>query len=117
MANLAATIVSSTLTVNGSFLYHGTYSSGTNGYTKVTNGIIIQWGRYTQTGSSAAYSFPLVFPSACLAIWATKARTSTAATSQTTAAGVGLLSTSQFYLDSNDAGGAGYVTFILAIGY
>jgi hypothetical protein len=104
------------LTILGSLTY-GSFSPNQSGYTKLPNGIIIQWGRYVQTGSSAVYGFPTTFPNACQAIWATKGRTSTAAGSQTNAAGVGLLSTSQFYLDSNDAGGTGWVTFILAIGY
>ena len=119
MANLLATIISSDLTVNGSFINHGSFSNTTTtGYTKLTNGIIIQWGHYTQTTSSAIYNFPLVFPSACRAIWATKARTDLSASStQTAAAAVGLRNATSFFLDSNDAGGTNFRTFILAIGY
>ena len=44
-------------------------SLATNGYTKMPNGLIIQWG--TVTGSSAGGSnqtitFPIAFPNACL---------------------------------------------------
>ena len=36
-----------------------------NGYVKMANGLIIQWGR-GETGESLSVTFPIVFPSACL---------------------------------------------------
>lgn len=41
---------------------------GTNGYLKLSNGLIIQWGWYPQsngTSSSAEFAFPITFPNAC----------------------------------------------------
>ena len=41
---------------------------GTNGYLKLSNGLIIQWGWYPQsngTGTSGEFSFPITFPNAC----------------------------------------------------
>jgi hypothetical protein len=43
-------------------------SLATTGYVKLTNGLLLQWGQYTtatSVDSSAAITFPLVFPTAC----------------------------------------------------
>lgn len=48
-------------------------SFGTNGYTKLPNGFIIQWGMvpYGSGEGSTYLSFPIAFPSTCLALNAT----------------------------------------------
>ncbi|MDE3021845.1 MAG: hypothetical protein KGI54_08300 [Pseudomonadota bacterium] len=43
-----------------------------NGHTKLANGLIIQWGLYACTGVHGAYyspSFPIAFPTGCLAVY------------------------------------------------
>lgn len=47
---------------------------GANGYTRLTNGIIMQWGissTSTNTGTPAFTAFPIAFPNACLQVNAT----------------------------------------------
>jgi len=40
-----------------------------NGYTKLPNGLIFQWGRFISvTGNGDVYTFPLAFPNTCLTI-------------------------------------------------
>lgn len=46
------------------------FSKTTNGYTKLPNGLILQWGRIVRTGDSAKaweifLVFPIEFPTAC----------------------------------------------------
>jgi hypothetical protein len=47
-----------------------TNSKTTNGYQKLPNGLILQWGKYNSNVSESDYSitFPIVFPTACLNI-------------------------------------------------
>jgi len=42
-----------------------------NGYTRLPNGLIIQWGKYAGSGSYgwAWITFPITFPNACLGVW------------------------------------------------
>lgn len=52
-------------------LWLGSYSKSTNGYTKLTNGLILQWGKLYRTGDEARSfeiypSFPIAFPNECL---------------------------------------------------
>lgn len=47
-----------------------TNSKGGNGYTKLPNGIILQWGRVTGAGTITA-TFPIAFPNDCINITAT----------------------------------------------
>jgi hypothetical protein len=45
------------------------YSKAANGYTKLANGLIIQWGSYTYAATQAnttTVTFPIAFPTACL---------------------------------------------------
>lgn len=41
-------------------------STASNGYQKLPNGLIIQWGSGTATASGSAISFPVSFPNVCL---------------------------------------------------
>ena len=57
----------STSTLNGYTAAQliGETSHATNGYHKLPGGTIIQWGYAAANGS---YSFPIVFPNACLSV-------------------------------------------------
>jgi hypothetical protein len=46
-------------------------NGSTSGYIKLSNGLIIQWGRVTSTGTPSARSFPTTFPSNCTSVVAT----------------------------------------------
>lgn len=50
-------------------LWLGERSITENGYSKLPNGLIIQWGRgMVSESNSGAYNFPIAFPNDCLAI-------------------------------------------------
>lgn len=79
-----ASLVSGTniKTVNGSSVlgagdldvssaYDVAKSLTTNGYQKLSNGLILQWG-YDATGATGTYTFPIAFPNAALNIIATE---------------------------------------------
>jgi hypothetical protein len=55
----------------------GTVSA--NGYTKLTNGIILQWGYQTYTGIATPVVFPIVFPTACTSVHVTTNRVNSGA--------------------------------------
>ncbi len=63
----------SNLTRDGNTIWHNgndAISTGTNGYCKLPNGLLIQWGSVTsiaETGTVSG-SFPITFPSACLSM-------------------------------------------------
>lgn len=53
-------------------IYMGNYSVSTNGYTKLPNGMIMQWGSISLTsGSKTDFTPPIAFPTQCLIISAT----------------------------------------------
>lgn len=58
-----------------------TLSTGGSGYTKLPNGLLIQWGFVTNTGSqsSGSASFPISFPSGCVGVWPSRFATNSAA--------------------------------------
>lgn len=116
-SNLSSGRFNSNLEVLGTLTY-GAFSTGTNGYTRLPNGFIIQWARYTQTNdSTTTVSYPLAFPTAALVVVGSKGRTSTGVSTQTNAEAVSLNNASTFWANANDVGGTGYVLFIIAIGY
>jgi len=43
-----------------------------SGYVELSNGLIIQWGRTSITGSTTSVSFPTSFPTACFTVTATQ---------------------------------------------
>lgn len=47
-------------------LFIGNFSTLENGYTKLPNGMILQWGRFSGTGDVV---FPMTFPNACLHVF------------------------------------------------
>jgi hypothetical protein len=60
---------SNTVTIpaaTGNALLDVASSISTNGYVKLSNGLIIQWGRSATGSDSTAVTFPIAFPTACL---------------------------------------------------
>ena len=57
----------------------GAVSKASSGYTKLPNGLIIQWGGtpFSGGGGTANITFPVAFPTACLAVTASVGRGST----------------------------------------
>lgn len=55
----------------------GIKSLATNGYTQLPNGVILQWGQFTASGNTtpATVTFPIAFPSACVAVAVSSYRT------------------------------------------
>lgn len=53
-------------------VYVGNFSKSTSGYTKLPNGMILQWvyGDWNQDGSTSR-NFPIAFPTACLSVTVT----------------------------------------------
>lgn len=80
-----------------------------DGYQKLPSGLIIQWGRTTDTAST---TFPITFPTAALAIYATFDSLPTASQASTTAR---ILSTSTF--SASWGAVTGDFVYWLAIGY
>lgn len=98
-------------------LYRGltldfTKSVGASGYAKLGNGIIVQWGKETGvTATGVTASFPLTWPTACLALFANHNVFGTGVQ----AVGTNIVSTSQFQLDV-PSGGSPADIFWFAIG-
>lgn len=51
--------------------YDGGHIFTENGYQKLSNGLILQWGRATGT-NPAQYNFPIAYPTACLGVYITR---------------------------------------------
>jgi len=49
-------------------------SVSANGYTKLTNGIILQWGYANDSGLATSITFPIAFPTACRSVHVTTER-------------------------------------------
>ena len=58
---------------------NGNSSIGSNGYNKLTNGLIIQWGYATGTTIPTNVAFPLTFPNGCYSVSVTTDRNSSGA--------------------------------------
>ena len=89
-----------------------------NGWTKLPNGLILQWGRVNETGyNPGTISFQIEFPTACASVTCTKGRVSNAS-QETNAATASVITKTNFIIKANDAGTVGefYVNWI-AIGY
>ena len=77
-------------------------SVSANGYTKLTNGIILQWGYQSYTGTATAVTFPLTFPTAVTSVHVTTNRVNSGANGYNHA---GNLSTSGFSAVFDAVGG------------
>ena len=65
LTTTAASTTNTTQIATTAFAY-GTLSAATNGYTKLANGMICQWGQASGVASGAAtVTYPIAFPTAC----------------------------------------------------
>ena len=80
-----------------------------NGYQKLSNGLIIQWGISPNSSSNSSTNFPISFPNQCFMVTVTRTLT----TNNNYAALVDAFNTSTFYWQNN---AASRISFI-AIGY
>lgn len=61
-----ATNATNTTQIATTAFAYGTLSAATNGYTKLPNGLILQWGSSTSVANtSKAVTFPIAFTTAC----------------------------------------------------
>jgi len=49
-------------------LYDTAHSFSSNGYQKLSNGLIFQWGNYNNTDDLITVTFPIAFTTACLSV-------------------------------------------------
>jgi len=92
--NLAVTglVTASTVPTTGGHLTNKTYVDGlvsktTNGYVKLPNGLIMQWGRTDTYGNSQTITLPIAFPTAILWVSGTTGLISTGVDNNSTSAG------------------------------
>ncbi len=94
---------------------NGEYSKNQNGYTKLPNGIIIQWGKAETNNGSFSVRFPVSFPTECLTVIPTYASIPAGnelhalAVSNPLTSSVNIRSTSEIYTQLS--------IFYIAIGY
>ena len=62
--------------------------AGANNYTKLTNGVLLQWGYATGTSALYTITFPIAFPTACRSVHITTDRTTSGANGYNHAANV-----------------------------
>lgn len=91
-------------------------SFASNGYTKLPNGMIIQWGRFsTNSGHNTRINFPISFPSECTAVMVTMdAQTSPTAGIYVAAVGVKFREVAGFY---GGSGTVGHTHTYISVGY
>ena len=89
-------------------------SLSANGWQKLPGGLVLQWGYLATTNGN--FSFPIAFPTACLAVLGSNANSQGSNNDNTFAY---VVSASQFYIASKaSTGGVGnYPAYWLAIGY
>ena len=94
-------------------------SKTANGYTKLPNGMIMQWGSSASIGAAAStvVTFPIAFPTACLNVQATASQDS--ATADTWAVVMSFTQTTTTVARAMPGGGLSYTgpIYWLAIGY
>jgi len=104
------------LEVNGD-VYFGDYSKSTNGYTKLPNGLILQWGKYvTNSNNPVTITFPISFPNAVFSVVIAISDSWTV----TTAGKIKSLDTTSFEVEvRDDTGALRHTDYIywMAIGY
>ena len=69
-AKLASTLdlSSKTVTLDSDFLKESASSLSANGYIKLNNGLMIQWGKSTDTNINGSHTFATAFPTNCWAV-------------------------------------------------
>jgi len=93
-----------------------TNSFSSSGYSKLPNGLIIQWGNATYTTDWGPIYFPMTFPTACLSVVCSH-RTNSDSSAQvaTTVQTIRAISSAAFYLGWS--GGSGWRIPWIAVGY
>jgi len=107
LATTAANSTNTTQIATTAFAY-GSLSLATNGYTKLANGLILQWG--VSGASSGTITFPIAFPTSCLNVIAGLADSTNYCTYP------GTITSTTFTFGSNGPGGFAGIRY-LAIGY
>jgi|GEM_PF-3984125 len=99
-------------------------SKSANGYTKLPNGLIVQWGTIAVASHDQEYdfgtiTFPITFPTAVLNVSATMITSASAASGFDTIPGVKAVTTAsaQFYSGCTSSGTETYGLYWIAIGY
>lgn len=97
------------------------HSFGSNGYQKLSNGLIIQWGEYTATmthGTSYTATFPVAFTNSCLQVDTSVSNTMATVTTVTYCP-LTAKTTSNFTFQYGSINGGSYATTVryIAIGY
>ena len=99
-------------------------SKSANGYTKLPNGMILQWGTIAAASHDQEYdfgtiTFPITFPTAVLNVSATMITSASAASGFDTIPGVKAVTTAsaQFYSGCTSSGTETYGLYWFAIGY
>jgi hypothetical protein len=87
-------------------------SLSASGYEKLPSGLIMQWGSFTQTGTSTTVTLPITFPAAFVNVQQTLQSASTSASG----ASVFQVNPSQF-ISTRDAAVANETCYYFAIGY
>lgn len=111
----AKALVATDLTLSPSNLlavFSGTNidSVGSDGYQRLPSGLIIQWGSRTMTvgnAGAATVTLPITFPSTCLCVMGSVARTATADSGDLRALYVSVVSTSSIKLVYDNVTGSG----------
>lgn len=96
-----------------------TFNASANGYCKLPNGFIVQWGNGAGGGADFTVTLPIAFPTACLAAFATVVSGTAAGTLE--AAGVNIVSASQITVRPRAVAGStvvisGSATYWMAVG-
>lgn len=94
-----------------------TKNTGSNGYTKLGNGIYLQWGSTGSVSSATtqSVSFPTPFPNACRQVVANIIGNSAAATTTTGSIGTDLVNASSFNI--NNRSSVAFSFSWIAVGY
>lgn len=95
---------------NGTIMFDAGKSLTSDGYQKLSNGLIMQWGRYNES-ASGTQTFPQTFPNACFGVYNAVQYDSNNSTSNQT---INSITTSSFY---QYLSAATYSTYWFAIGY
>ncbi len=109
LSTTAASATNTTQIATTAFAY-GTLSNAASGYTKLANGLIIQWKTESGTGThgpSYSYTFPLTFPTAVYSIAATVQQGVSTGTTQLILP-ITALSTTGFTIQYGTQNGASY---------
>lgn len=126
-ATLTACTISASCTVGGTLsspVINGaitgtafTNSTAASGYTKLGNGMILQWGTTGSTTTVDTITFPLAFPNGALSITATPVNGDTQNNGFINTIGTSSVTSFILYFSIGEGGGATFASKWMAIGY